>query len=265
MKVIIALIFIAALLSPMTTARAGLTQSDLASVSLSPPPDAAVPLQLEFRDLGDKRITLEKAIDGHPSLLLFVDYTCRTICGPALAIASGALSQSGLDPTTDYRLIVAGLDPKDTLDDARAMAQQIGDLRIDRATILLRGDAENLRQLAAALGYRYQYDGAIDQFAHPASAIVLTRAGRVSRVLSSLALNPRDLGLALVEAGEGRTGSIGDRLTLRCYGFDAMRGVYTLAIARTLQLLAIATVFGLLAFLIFLRRRRKQIVPGSAT
>ena len=86
--------------------------------------------------------TLEKAIDGHPSLLLFVDYTCRTICGPALAIASGAVSQSGLDPASDYRLIVVGLDPKDTLDDMRRMGQQIGDPRIDRATVLLRGDPE---------------------------------------------------------------------------------------------------------------------------
>jgi protein SCO1 len=265
MKVIVPLVLSLLLFPLATTARAGLSPSDLAKVSLSPPTNAAAPLQLEFLDLRDRRTTLEKAIDGHPSLLLFVDYTCRTTCGPALAIASGALSQSGLDPTTDYRLIVVGLDPKDTLDDARTMARQIGDPRIDRATILLRGDHEHIRQLTKALHYHYRYDTAVDQFAHPAGVLVLTREGRVSRVLSSLALNSRDLRLALVEAGEGRIGSLGDRLVLRCYGFDAMHGIYTLAVVRALRVLAVATVLGLLVFLVFLVKRRKQILPGSAS
>jgi protein SCO1/2 len=261
---VVALILWLLLVPLVTAARAGLTPNDLAQVSLSPPPDAAVPLRLQFRDLGDRPITLKTAIDDHPSLLLFVDYTCRTICGPALAIASGAVSQSGLDPTRDYRLIVVGLDPKDTVDDMRRMAQQIGDPRIDRATILLRGDPDTIRQLAEALGYHYRYDAAVDQFAHPAGALVLTAEGRVSRVLSSLALNPRDLRLALVEAGDGQTGSLRDQLVLLCYGFDALHGIYTLAIVRTLWLLGVGTVFALLAFLVFLVRRRKQILPGSA-
>jgi protein SCO1/2 len=253
---VVALILWLLLVPLVTAARAGLTPNDLAQVSLSPPPDAAVPLRLQFRDLGDRPITLKTAIDDHPSLLLFVDYTCRTICGPALAIASGAVSQSGLDPTRDYRLIVVGLDPKDTVDDLRRMAQQIGDPRIDRATILLRGDPDTIRQLTETLGYHYRYDAAVDQFAHPAGALVLTAEGRVSRVLSSLALNPRDLRLALVEAGDGQTGSLRDQLVLLCYGFDALHGIYTLAIVRTLRLLGAGSVFGLLAFVVFLARRR---------
>lgn len=251
-----------ALLAFTTHARAGLTQSDLAGVSLSPPPNAVAPLDLEFRDSGDKRITLGGAIDGRPALLLFVDYTCRTLCGPALAIASGALSQTDLDPKKDYRLIVVGLDPKDTLEQSRAMARQIGDESVDKATVLLRGNAGNIRRLTDALGYHYSYDAAADQFAHPAGVLVLTREGRVSRTLSSLALNPLDLRLALVEAGQGRTGSLGDRLTLLCYGFDAMHGVYTPFIGRALKVFAIVTIFSLVGFIAILRRR-KRALPGS--
>lgn len=263
MKAITAVITLPALLLFPAMACAGLTHGDLASVSISPPANATVPLQLEFRDLSDRRVTLKEVIGGHPSLLLFVDYTCRTICGPDLAIASAALSESGL-PTTDYRLIIVGFDPKDTQRDARAMALQIGDPLIKSATILLRGDSKTTHKLTEALGYHYRYDAVDDQFAHPAGAFVLTGAGRVSRVLSSLALNPQDLRLALVEAGEGRTGSVSDQLTLLCYGFDAVHGIYSLAIVRTLQLLTIATVSGLLAFLVLLRRRQKQHVPGDA-
>jgi protein SCO1/2 len=45
-----------------------------------------------------------------------------------------------------------------------------------------------------------------------------------------------------VEAGEGRVGSLGDRLRLLCYGFDAARGIYTETITLWLQLAAIVTV-----------------------
>jgi protein SCO1/2 len=240
-----------------TGAQAALTRSELDGVSLAPPAGAAAPLALNFRDIDDRRVTLREAIGGRPSLLLLVDYTCRTICGPALAIASGALAQTGLDPTK-FRLLVIGLDPKDSAEDARVMARQIGDPAVENVTTLLRGDPDNVHQLTDALGYRYRYDAAEDQFAHPAGALVMTADGRVSRGLSSLALNPRDLRLALVEAGAGRIGTFRDRLTLLCYGFDAAHGVYAPAIARMLKLFAALTVIGALGSIVVLERRRRM-------
>jgi protein SCO1/2 len=240
-----------------TGAQAALTRSELDGVFLAPPAGAAAPLALKFRDIDNKRVTLREAIGGRPSLLLFADYTCRTICGPALAIASGALAQTGLDPSK-FRLLVIGLDPKDSADDARRMARQIGDPAVENVTTLLRSDAGNVHQLTDALGYRYRYDAAADQFAHPAGALVMTSDGRVSRNLSSLALNPRDLRLALVEAGAGRVGTFRDRLTLLCYGFDAAHGVYAPAIARMLKLFAALTIIGVLGSIAVLERHRRM-------
>jgi protein SCO1/2 len=240
----------------MTGARAELTRSELDGVSLAPPAGASAPLSLTFRDIDNKRVTLREVIGGRPSLLFFMDFTCRTICGPALAIASAALAQTDLDPSK-YRLVVIGLDPKDTAEDARLMARQIGDRAVERVTTLLRSDAGNVHRLTDALGYHYRYDAAADQFAHPAGALVLTSDGRVSRSLASLALNPTDLRLALVEAGGGRIGTFTDRLSLLCYGFDAAHGVYTPAIARMLKVLAGLTVIGVLGSIAILEKRRR--------
>lgn len=251
------------LMASGTTTSAGITPRELAEVSLSPPANASVPLQLVFHDLAGRPVSLGQAIAGRPVLLLFVDYTCRTICGPALAIASSALGQTGLSPGTDYRLIVVGIDPKDGPDDARKMVEQIGDAAVSGATVLLMGDADSARQLADAVGYRSSYDAADDQFAHPAGALVLTAMGRVSRVLSSLALNPQDLRIALVEAGNGVTGSLADRLTVLCYGFDPVHGVYTPIIGRAMQIAVAVTVIGLIAFIMILRRRSRP-APESA-
>ena len=93
-----AVVVMAFLLVIATGAQAALTRSELDGVSLAPPAGAAAPLALKFRDIDNRRVTLREAIGERPALLLFVDYTCRTICGPALAIASGALAQTGLDP-----------------------------------------------------------------------------------------------------------------------------------------------------------------------
>ena len=257
MKPLFAALVIMAPLVVATDARAALTRSELGGVSLAPRADAAAPLALKFRDIDNRRVTLREAIDGQPAVLLFVDYTCRTICGPALAIASGALAQTGLDPAK-YRLVVIGLDPKDSVEDARVMARQIGDPAVERVTTLLRGDAGNVHQLTEALGFHYRYDAAVDQFAHPAGALVMTADGRVSRTLSSLALNPKDLRLALVEAGAGRIGTFRDRLALLCYGFDAAHGVYAPAIARMLKLFAALTVIGALGSIVVLERRRRM-------
>ena len=72
-------------------------------------------------------VTLRDAIDGRPTLLLPADFTCKQICGPALTIASSALQQTGLVAGRDYSLVVVGIDPRDTIDDARRFTQgQIG-------------------------------------------------------------------------------------------------------------------------------------------
>jgi len=239
-------------------ADASLSPAELAKVTLAPSQNAAVPANLMFHDLTGRRVTLVGALNHVPSLLLFVDFTCHTICRPALAIASGALRETGLRAGSDFRLIVVGLDPKDSVADAKAMLDQIGDKEIEKATTVLRGDGASIQALTGAVGYNFIYDAAVDQFAHPAGTIVLTADGLVSRSLSSLALNPGDLHLALLEAGKGHTGSLVDRIALFCYGFDAAHGVYTLLIWRILEIGAILTVLALAGFTLLLERRYRR-------
>jgi protein SCO1/2 len=250
--------FLILLLCFGASASAQLSPSQLANASLAPPPGAAAPLALRFKSTDGEVGTLKEALAVRPSVLVFVDYTCQTVCGPALAIASGALAESGLPPE-NFHLVVVGLDEKDSAKDALELAERTLNPRVRSATTLLLGTEGSAGRLAEALGYQYSYDAAADQFAHPAGAIVLTPDGHVSRVLASLALNPQDLRLALVEAGAGRIGSFGDRLRLLCYGFDAAHGVYSLSVMRLLQLLGLLTIVSLIALILLSRRGRKAV------
>jgi protein SCO1/2 len=124
-----------------------------------------------------------------------------------------------------------------------------GDAALDRASAFVTADAPTVQRLTAALGYRYAYDREHDQFVHPGAAYVLAADGRVARVLTGLGLSGSDIRLALVEASQGRIGTLGDRVRLLCSGFDPTHGVYNVMVSRLLAATGLATVLTLGGFI----------------
>jgi protein SCO1 len=241
-------------------AEAGLTQAALDEISVQPEPDAALPLELQFFDESAQPRILNNVLAGKPAILVFTDYTCHTLCGPVLSFVAAGLERSGLAAGPDYRLVVIGLDSKDDPESAGAMkAARVGSgTPLAAATTMLTGEQMAINAATAALGYRFAYDSEHDQFAHPAAAFVVNSAGRVTRVLSGLGLDGADLRLALVEAGEGHVGSLGDRLRLLCYGFDPVRGIYTEKITLWLELAAIFTLLSMAAAMVAMNAKSRR-------
>jgi len=254
-----ALIGVLALCAVAPMPATAFTSTQLGAIAAVPPPNAALPVQLSFRDEHGRPLTLAAAIGGVPAVVVFADYTCHTLCGPILEFTAAGLDRSGLRPGTDYRLIVIGLDPKDTLDSARAMRSAHIDAAdpIGLAAVFLSGAETDIRAATAAVGFKYAYDAAHDQYAHPAAIYVVGAAGRVRRMLSPLGLDGGDLRLALVDAGDGAVGSFADRIHLLCYGYDPVRGIYTERITTMLEIAAGATLL-VMACGIFAMTRRER-------
>lgn len=241
-------------------AAARLTQAELARVAASPAPGARAPLDLAFTEAADgTRLNLGAAGAGRPILLLPVDYTCGNVCDPMLALSAAALEATGLDAVRDYAFVLVGLDPRDGPAAARAMLRtELGEAPIAARPRALVGEAGAVAALTGALGYSFVPDAETDSIAHPAAAILLTPDGRVARVLAPLALNGRDLRLALVEAGAGRSGGVADRLALLCYGFDPAKGIYTPLVRRILTGAGIATVLAIALLILLLSRGMRR-------
>jgi protein SCO1/2 len=236
-----------------------LTQRQLAAAGFELPVNARLPADLTFQDAAGRSLHLLEALAGRPALILPVDFTCRALCGPALTIASAALAETGLSPGQDFLFVVIGFDGRDSAADARALAaDRIATPALASTTLIMRGNAKSTQALLAAIGYRAVYDADTDQFAHPAGALVVTADGRVTQALSTLALNARDLRLALTEAGEGRIGSFTDHLILLCSQYDPVRGIYTGAITRILQAAGVLTIVLLGGFVLFLGFRHQR-------
>jgi protein SCO1 len=228
------------------------------------PANAALPAYLLLHDEDGRQLSINDAIGGVPAVVVFVDYTCRTLCGPIIEFAEAGLAKSGLRPRADYRMLAIGLNPRDGVDEARTMRAKHLDAAspVNRATSFLTADNKSIRAAAVALGLTYAYDQKYDQYAHPAAIYVIDAAGRVRRVLSPFGLDGGDLRLALVEAGNGAVGNFADRIHLLCYRYDAAKGIYTERITAALGYVAGAALLLLLSGLsILLMREQRKAAP----
>ena len=248
---------------------AALTSAQLATVQAAPAAGAHVPMSVPFTDLQGRSRQIGEATGGRPALLILSDYRCTQLCGSILGIAGRALTGVGLSPEHDFALVVAGFNPDADVADGRALrdAELAAYPEVRANAVLLDGPQASIEALEQSVGFTALRDPGASRFAHPIDLYVLTPDGRVSRVLNGLSLEPYTLRLALVEAGEGRIGSLVDRLHVLCYGIEPLAGAYTGLAQTMLRTGAILTLlcaggFGVMA----LRRRRAklQLIIGAS-
>ena len=163
------------------------------------------------------------------------------------------------------KLLTSDIDPRDRPEAAGQKQEStlagLGLPGARDAWPFLVGDQASIKALADALGFRFAYDPASDQYAHPAVVFAITPDGRISRYLYGVQFSPRDLRLALIEAGLGKTGSIVDRVLLTCYRYDPSSRRYGPSIVGFIRLggaLILALMTGLLAVLWYGERRRRR-------
>ncbi|MGA7804051.1 SCO family protein [Bradyrhizobium sp.] len=257
------LVAVAATVSPGAQVMAGVVTAQIRTVAAAPAPNAELPLDLGFLDDSGRRVTLAGAFGGKSAVVIFADYTCRSLCGPVLEFTVNGLAKTGLTPGADYRLVVIGLDPRDGIDAARTMRAEHmdGTSPIGQAAVFLTGGDHEIRAATQAAGLRYYYDAEHDQFAHPAAVYVVDSIGHIRRVLSPLGLDGGDLRLAIVDTGHGAVGTLADRIHLLCYGYDPVKGIYTERITTMLELAALATLVVLAGGISLMVARERRSAP----
>ena len=224
--------------------------------------DQQLPLDVELRDEQGRQVRLGEYFGRRPVVLAFVYYDCPMLCTQVLSSMTSTFGVLALDPGKDFEIVVVSFDPRET----PALAAEKKALYLDRfgrpgtehGWHFLTGDEASVKRLTGAAGFRYAWDQQTGQFAHPAGVIVTTPDGRLARYLFGLEYGPRDLRFALVEASEGRVGTVVDSLLLYCYHYDPMTGRYGLVVMRALRVAGAATVLLLGAFIAVMVRRERR-------
>jgi protein SCO1/2 len=116
------------------------------------------------------------------------------------------------------------------------------------------------------VGFRYEFDKEIGQYAHGAGIEVLTPRGVISKYFYGIEYSSRDLKFGLIQASEDRIGSVIDTVLLLCYHYDPATGKYGAIALGLVRIGAIATIAAFLSFLfVSLRRERASQREAAVT
>lgn len=221
-----------------------------------------IPLDLRFQDEAGQTVRLGDYFGTRPVILTMAYYECPRLCGLVLDGLAQSLRGLRLNMGEAFVVVTVSIDPGDTPTQAAAKKGQL--LRQDAHSSVpegwhfLSGEAASIRQLTAAVGFRYAVDVENGQFAHAAGLVVLTPAGAIARYLYGIEFAPKDVRLALIEAAAGQIGSAVDQLLLFCYRYDPTTGRYGLVIMNVLRLAGLVTVAGLGGFIAIMFCRERQ-------
>jgi protein SCO1/2 len=197
-----------------------------------------------------------------PVLVVFYYQSCPMLCSLQLESVVASLKGTKYLVNRDFTFLAISMDPADTVPGSvkakRKITNAYGQSGSEAGFHFLTGAAEEIRKITTAAGYRYYYDEESKQWAHATGVLLLAPDGRMARFLPGVEPFPRDLQFGLLEASEGRIGTIVDRAVLYCYQYNEASGRYGAAIMRTLRLSAVGTMILLASFVVFsLRRERK--------
>jgi len=233
----------------------------LKNVGLDQKLNSQVPLDLTFKDEHGVSVTLGQLVQGKPAILAMVYYKCPMLCTEVLNATLNSLKEVPLEIGKDFNVITVSIDPSEKPVLAEAKQIMYSGLYGRRGAVqgwhFLTGDQEQIQKLAAAVGFRFVYDKESSQFAHASGIMVMTPEGRLSRYFYGLAYPPRDVRLALVEAGEGKIGSTVDEILLFCFHYDPVTGKYAVTILNVVRALGALSALAIALMIIIFARREK--------
>lgn len=228
----------------------------------------SLPLDLPFRDETGKSVRLGDYFGARPVLLAFVYFRCPVLC-PQIVIGTAATIKGvPYEPGREFEVVFVSFDPQDTPAQAAekksAAVARYGKPGTAAGWHFLTGEADAIERLTTAAGFRYAYDPTIEQFAHASGIVVATPDGRLARYLYGVEYAPKDLKLALYEAGEGRIGGLAEKLMLLCFNYDAALGKYTTATLFSIKVAGALTLAVLIFSMVWMLRSERRLGRAAA-
>lgn len=198
------------------------------SPSVAQAPGAMLPLDARFTDDTGRDVSLSSYFGRVPIVLVFGYYRCPNLCSTLMESTLVALSAADI-AARNYRVVAVSIDPREHASDAAEKARAYRSAFANVPLHLLTSAGDATARVAAAAGVHYAFDAGVQQYSHPLAVLIAAPDGRISRYFAGAAFDRRDLKLALIEASQGRIGSISDRIFLRCAHFDPQTGRYSVA------------------------------------
>jgi protein SCO1/2 len=221
-----------------------------------------IPEEAFFTTSDGDTIILGEYIDK-PTIVSLVYYNCPGICTPLLGGMVDVFDKIDLKPGIDYQVLTISFNPEDSTELARNKKKNYMrsfDKQFpEEAWTWATGDSLNIQKFTKAVGFRFMRDR--EDFAHPASLIVLSPEGKVTRYLYGITYLPFDLKMAIIEASEGRATPTVSKILQFCFSYDREGQKYAFNFTRvggSIILLFIIVFF----VVVVMKPKRKKIRRG---
>ena len=236
--------------------------SALKSVGIDQKLNEQLPLELEFTDEKGAKVKLGDYFGKKPVVLSLVYYQCPMLCNQVLNGMVTAFKVMNFKAGDEFEVVTVSFDPRETAALAAAKKSTYVNYlpeakrsSADTGWHFLTGDEASIKRLTDAVGFRYQFDEATNQFAHASGIFVSTSEGKLARYFYGIEYAPRDLRLGLIEAADNKIGSRVDQLLLYCYHYDPATGKYGAAIMKVMQAAGIVTLVAMVGMFLVMRKR----------
>ncbi|MDQ2920677.1 MAG: SCO family protein [Acidobacteriota bacterium] len=233
-----------------------------------------LPLDLVFRNENGEDVKLGSYFGKKPVVLSLVYYQCPMLCNQVLNGMVTAFKVMAFKPGEEFEVVTVSFDPRETpalaASKKKTYVDYLPEAKRPGAASgwhFLTGDEASIKRITDAVGFRYHFDEATNQFAHASGVFVATPQGKLARYFYGIEYAPRDLRLGLIEAAENKIGSPVDQLLLYCFHYDPATGKYGAAVMNLMRLGGVVTVIAIVGLLLRLRRRggsRVDLPAGGA-
>lgn len=246
------------------------TPPELEGVGIEQKLGAQIPLELLFTDESGELARLSKYFNGQRPVILTLNYyKCPMLCGLQLNGLLDALRQIDWTPGKQFDILTVSFDPLEESALARAKKKsylaEYGRPGAEAGWHFLTGKNNAIKPLCETVGYSYRWNEAQQEWAHGAGIIICSPRGQVMRYLGGIVFDPQTLRLSLVEASEGKVGSLYDRIFLTCFHWVSSDGKYVPAAMNLMRLGGGLTALVLaVALALFFRKDARRRAAGAA-
>lgn len=220
---------------------------------------------LVFTDELYNKVNLKDSIDK-PTILALVYYECPGICSPLLNGLAEAMDKTDIDLGKDYQVFTVSFSHTETPPLAMKKKQTYAKLVTHGDTKnswkFFTGDSVTIYKLLDEVGFKVKKEG--NNYIHPASIIVLSPKGKITRYLyGSTYFLPFDLKMAVVEAQEGRSGPTINKVLNYCFSYDPKGNKYVFNFTKVSGSIILLLVGGLFLGLVVKGRNKNKHTINS--
>ncbi len=247
---------------PKRSFSASQVPEELKGLEIEEKTGSSIDLHLKFTDEQGNKVALKGFFENNrPILLSVIYYGCPNLCGLHLNGLSEALKGLPMEFKNSFNFVLVSMDHTETPELALKKKQSYitkYSLPSERTHFLV-GEKKSIASLSEQVGFKFRWDDNQKIYAHLPVAYILTPAGRISRYLYGVTFQTQTLRLSLVEASQGKIGSIVDRILLFCFQFDPKSRRYSWYAYNIMRAGGALTLFLLLFFLlpVWIRENKK--------